>query len=200
MQDRFRGRGAWQDAMAAIVLLREREVPFDINVTAVRSVLADLDALIGFVEREGCQRVNIHWPLTMGIGSKLSADEIPGQDEWESLVRHVRSRVEAQPGFFVEVEWGFLVNGEPLAGCALADFSNLEIMPDGRAYRRGLLVNQPAMASLTMAGDELTLSRPRHGEELLRSTMPSRSDGCPVMRADGRRACIYNKVRSLSVS
>src|SRR5579875_1863630 len=29
VQDRFRGRGAWQDAMAAITLLREREVPFD---------------------------------------------------------------------------------------------------------------------------------------------------------------------------
>src|SRR5579875_3686647 len=118
VQDRCRGRGAWQDAMAAITLLREREVPFDINVTAVRSALGGIEALIGFAEREGCRRVNIHWPSAMGLG--------------DTLVRQVRSRAGTRPGFFVEIERGFLAAGEPLAGCALADFSNLEVMPDGR--------------------------------------------------------------------
>src|SRR5579875_36474 len=172
VQDRFRGRGAWQDAMAAITLLREREVPFDINVTAVRSAL--------------------------GLGGTLGADEIPRRDEWESLVRQVRSRAGTRPGFFVEIERGFLAAGEPLAGCALADFSNLEVMPDGRAYRCGLLVDQPEMASLTMAGAELRFSRPQYGEQLLLATMPPSCDGCPVMRAEGRRACIYDKVDSCS--
>lgn len=185
--------------MDTIRLLREREVPFDINVTAVRPVLSGLDELIGFAEREGCRRVNIHWPSTMGIGSGLSADQIPGQDEWETLVRGIGSRVERRPGFFVEIERGFLAEGEPLTGCALVGFSNLEVMPDGRTYRCGLLVDQPAMASLTMAGDELALSRPGYGEELLLSTMPPSCDRCPVMRADGRRACIYDKVGSLSL-
>jgi MoaA/NifB/PqqE/SkfB family radical SAM enzyme len=199
VQDRFRGPGAWQDAIETIELLREHEVPFDINVTAVRSALKSLDALIDFADREGCRRVNIHWPSTMGIGSKLDADQIPGQDEWASLVSQVGSRLETRTGFFVEIERGFLADGEPLTGCALVGFSNLEIMPDGRAYRCGLLVDQPAMASLTMTGDELSLSRPRHGEELLLSTLTSPCDGCPVMRADGRRACIYDKVRSFSL-
>ena len=199
VQDQFRGLGAWQDAMDTLGLLREHEVPFDVNVTAVRPVLGGLDELISFAEREGCRRVNIHWPSTMGLGSGLSADHIPGQDEWAALVRRIESRIERHPGFFVEIERGFLAEGEPLSGCALADFSNLEVMPDGRAYRCGLLVDQPAMASLTMAGDELRLSRPGHGEALLLSTMPPSCDGCPVMRAEGRRACIFDKASSLSL-
>ena len=199
IQDRFRGPGAAQDAIDTIKLLGEHEVPFDINVTAVRPVLSGLDELLGFAEREGCRRVNIHWPSIMGIGLGLSPDQIPGQDEWEALVRRIGSRVESRPGFFVEIERGFLAEGEPLTGCALPDFSNLEIMPDGRAYRCGLLVDQPAMASLTMAADTLRLSRPGYGEDLLLSTMPSACDGCPVMRADGRRACIFDKVSSLSL-
>jgi MoaA/NifB/PqqE/SkfB family radical SAM enzyme len=198
VQDRFRGPGAWQEATDTIRLLRKHEVPFDINVTAVRPVLSGLDDLIRFAEHDGCRRVNIHWPSAMGIGSELSADQIPGRDDWEALVRRIGSRVETQPGFFVEIERGFLTEGELLTGCALVGFSNLEVMPDGRAYRCGLLVDQPAMASLTMAGHELRLFRPSYGEELLLSTMPSSCDGCPVIRADGRRACIFDKVSSLS--
>jgi MoaA/NifB/PqqE/SkfB family radical SAM enzyme len=197
VQDRFRGHGAWQDAIDTIGLLRTNGVPFDLNVTAVRPVLSGLDELIGFAEREGCRRVNIHWPSTMGLGGGLSADDIPGQDEWAALVRRIASRVEQRPGFFVEIERGFLAEDEPLSGCALADFSNLEVMPDGRAYRCGLLVDQPAMASLTMTGDELRLSRPGYGEALLLSIMPSSCDGCPVMRAEGRRACIFDKASSV---
>jgi MoaA/NifB/PqqE/SkfB family radical SAM enzyme len=199
IQDQFRGQGAWQDAMDTIGLLREHKVPFDINVTAVRTVLSGLERLIGFAEREECRRVNIHWPSTMGMGSGLSEDQIPGRAEWEKVVRRIESRIEQRPGFFVEIERGFLAEGEPLSDCALADFSNLEIMPDGRAYRCGLLVDQPAMASLTMAGDELRLSRPDRGEELLLSTMPASCDGCPVKRAEGRRACIFDKVSSLGL-
>jgi len=39
VQDAFRGRGAWQDAMDTIRLLRDRGILFDINVTGVRPVL-----------------------------------------------------------------------------------------------------------------------------------------------------------------
>ena len=53
-------------------------------------------------------------------------------------------RVETRPDFFVEIERGFLAEGDPLVGCALDDFSNLQILPDGRAYRCGLLVDQEA--------------------------------------------------------
>lgn len=199
VQDHFRGPGAWQDSIETITLLHSRRIPFDINVTALRPVLSELGALIGFAEREGCRRVNIHWPSAMGLGSGLNADQIPGKDEWTALVRQIGARTETQSGFFVEVERGYLAEGASLTGCALATFSNLEVMPDGRAYRCGLLVDQPGMASLTMAGGELSLSRPAHGEELLRSTMPPTCEGCPVMRADGRHACIYDKVRSFSL-
>ena len=44
VQDAFRGRGAWQDAMDTIRLLRDRGVLFDINVTGVRPVLDGIEA------------------------------------------------------------------------------------------------------------------------------------------------------------
>lgn len=200
VQDRLRGVGAMRDALATISMLHERTVPFDINVTGVRPALDRLDALISFAEREGCRRVNIHWPSAMGLGGKLTADDIPEQGEWEKLVQSVESRVEDRPGFFVEVERGFLGEGEPLTGCALTDFSNFQVMPDGRAYRCGLLVDQADMASLSMAGDKLSYASLTTGEETLRSLAQASCDGCPLMRADGRRACIYDKVRSLAAT
>jgi MoaA/NifB/PqqE/SkfB family radical SAM enzyme len=196
VQDELRGRGAWRDAMDTIELLRDIQVPFDINVTALKPVLGGVEALIGFADGAGCRRVNVHWPSLMGIGRGLDSDQIPGRNEWEGLVRRVGSRTERRPDFFVEIERGFLAGDQPLAGCALTGFSNLQVLPDGRAYRCGLLVDQAEMASLSMSGDELRITRPLDGEELLRTTMASTCDGCPVMRAGGRRACIYDKVSS----
>jgi hypothetical protein len=112
------------------------------------------------------------------------------------LVRVIGSRVEKRPDFFVEIERGFLAEDDPLTGCALTDLSNLQILPDGSVYRCGLLVDQKDMASLAMASDQLLLTRPGAGEELLRSSMPSSCDACPAVQADGRRACIYDKVSS----
>jgi len=196
IQDSFRGPGCWQDAQATISLLRERCVPFDINVTAVRSVLDGIDALIEFADEVGCRRVNIHWPSTIGLGAALAADEIPHRSEWAALVQRIAARTERRPDFFVEIERGYLDDGQPLIGCALADMSNLQILPDGSAYRCGLLVDQAGMSSLAMTGDRVVIARPEHGEELLRMSMPRICAGCPVMQGDERRACIYDKVSS----
>jgi MoaA/NifB/PqqE/SkfB family radical SAM enzyme len=196
VQDEFRGPGAWQDAMDTIELLRKNAVVFDINVTAVQPVLAGIDRLIDFAHDAGCRRVNIHWPSTIGLGTTLDPGAVPDRGEWLQLTRRVAQRVERRPDFFVEIERGYLADDEQLAGCALADFSNLQILPDGRAYRCGLLVDQDEMASLTMDGAELRLTSPGHGEERLRADWLSSCDSCPVMRADGRRACIYDKVSS----
>ena len=196
VQDGFRGRGAWRDAMDTIQLLREIGVLFDINVTGVRPALDGIDDLIDFAEGEGCRRVNVHWPSSIGLGAQLTADEIPDRVEWEKLVRTIADRVETRPDFFVEIERGLLADDDPLTGCALQDFSNLQILPEGRAYRCGMLVDQEGMASLAMTGDQLLLTRPETGEELLRSSMPPGCDTCPAVQADGRRACIYDKVSS----
>jgi MoaA/NifB/PqqE/SkfB family radical SAM enzyme len=194
LQDSFRGPGAWRDAIDTIGLLCERGILFDINVTGVRPVLSGIEKLICFANENGCRRVNVHWPSSIGLGANLAADQIPGREEWASLVRSVAERAQQEP--FIEIERGFLGEGDHLARCALDDFSNLQILPDGRAYRCGLLVDQEGMASLAIAGDELRIARPGLGEELLRSTTPPGCDACPAMQADGRRACIYDKVSS----
>ena len=196
VQDTFRGRGAWRDAMDTIRLLRQHDILFDINITGVRPALDNIDALIDFADAEGCRRVNVHWPSSIGLGAQLTAEQIPDRGEWEKLVRRIAERVERRPDFFVEIERGFLAEDDRLTGCALEDFSNLQILPDGRAYRCGLLVDQEGMASLAMTGDQLRLSRPDMGEERLRSLTPSGCDACPALQVDGRRACIYDKVSS----
>jgi MoaA/NifB/PqqE/SkfB family radical SAM enzyme len=193
VQDEFRGPGAWQDAMDMIKLLREHAVTFDINVTAVKPVLSGVDKMIDFARDHSCRRVNIHWPSTIGIGTTLDPGAVPDRGEWLELIRRV-ARLERRSDFFVEIERGYLVDDERLTGCALEDFSNLQILPDGRAYRCGLLIDQEEMASLAMTGDQLRLTGPGHGEERLRADWLSTCDSCPVMRADGRRACIYDKV------
>jgi MoaA/NifB/PqqE/SkfB family radical SAM enzyme len=199
IQDDLRGKGACRDAMDTIELLSEQKVLFDINITAVRSVLGGLDELIEFAEEAGCRRVNIHWPSAMGMGSQLNADQIPRRNDWAELVDKVAKRTEKHPGFFVEIERGFLEEGEPFSGCALEDFSNLQILPDGRAYRCGLLVDQEEMASMFMMGDELRVIRPGEGEDLLRQSRSSSCDSCPATRAEGRYACIYDKPSSIRV-
>lgn len=197
VQDGFRGRGAWRDAMDTIRLLRHHGVLFDINVTGVRPVLDGIGALIRFADEEGCRRVNVHWPSSIGLGADLAADHIPDREEWQKVVRTIAERVETRPDFFVEIERGFLAEDDRLTGCALEDFSNLQILPDGRAYRCGLLVDQEGMASLAMTGDQLLMTRAGFGEELLKSSTPSGCDACPAVQADGRRACIYDKVSSV---
>lgn len=196
VQDALRGHHAWRDAIDTIRLLRQHDVLFDINVTGVRPALDGIDKLIDFADAEGCRRVNVHWPSSIGLGAQLTAEQIPDRGEWEKLVRRIAERVETRPDFFVEIERGFLAEDDLLTGCALEDLSNLQILPDGRAYRCGLLVDQVGMASLAMAGDQLRLTRPSFGEELLRSAMPSGCDICPAVQADSRRACIYDKVSS----
>lgn len=195
IQDSFRGAGAWHDATETIKVLRANGVLFDINVTAVCSVLDGLPALIDYAEEAGCRRVNIHWPSSMGIGYTLDAGEIPDQDTWQALTRRIAQRADRGPDFFVEIERGFLEPDQPLTNCALVGFSNLQIMPDGRAFRCGLLADQAEMASLVMADGELRLTRADPGEDKYVPASGPACDGCPVK--DGRRACIYDKVSSL---
>ena len=112
------------------------------------------------------------------------------------LVRRIEGRTEPKTGFFVEIERGFLTGDEKLTGCALNDFSNLQIFPDGRAYRCGLLVDQPDMASLSMTGDELVFTRRESGEEGLASGLLPSCRSCPAVNSQDHRACIYDKASS----
>lgn len=197
IQDSFRGAGAWHDATETMKVLQANGVPFDINVTAVSAVIDGVPELIGFARQAGCRRVNIHWPSSMGIAHSLDPDQIPDRATWETLTRRISQRVDHSPDFFVEIERGFLEPGQPLTNCALVGFSNLQIMPDGRAFRCGLLADQAELASLVMADGELRQAQPDPGEEeLLRKAVEgSLCDGCPVM--EGGRACIYDKISSL---
>jgi molybdenum cofactor biosynthesis enzyme MoaA len=192
LQDSFRGPGAWQDAMDTIAMLGRCGVTIDVNVTAIRPVLDGIPNLIDFAALMGCRRVNVHWPSVMGLGRKLSADTIPDRAAWEAMIERVRAHVAPDASCFVEIERAFLREGEPLTGCALADSSNLQILPDGSAYRCGLLVDDREMASLRFAQGEVLLDSDGGEERIKRGARDCSS--CPAIRSTERRACIYDKL------
>jgi hypothetical protein len=182
--------------MDTLDLLRKHNITFDINVTGVRSVIDGLDALIDFSGQSGCRRLNIHWPSAMGLGSSMPPSEIPDKSTWQSLVGQIKARTETQGNFFIDIERSFLDDGEPLTTCAIRSFSNLQILPDGRAYRCGLLVDQPEMASMTMAGGKLLMSAQDRGEELMRSEIGRSCQACPVVDGNERHTCITDRITS----
>jgi MoaA/NifB/PqqE/SkfB family radical SAM enzyme len=193
VQDALRGPGSWTDAVETVAMLREAGVPFDVNVTGVRRVLDGIPDVIEYAAAAGCRRVNIHWPSQMGLGRDLPPDAFPDREAWLSMIDRVRSQVGPAAEYFVEIERGFLGEGDALVGCALADGSNLQIMPDGRVYRCGLLVDDPRMASLRFAQAGPRLVGPGRGEEALRRRL-SGCSGCPIFESGERRACIYDKL------
>jgi len=108
------------------------------------------------------------------------------------MVERVEAHVDPDADYFVEIERAYLRDDERLTGCALADFSNLQILPDGTAYRCGLLVDDGAMASLRFTGGELLLDA-MGGEERMTHCSGGCSS-CPAVRSAERRACIYDKI------
>jgi MoaA/NifB/PqqE/SkfB family radical SAM enzyme len=195
VQDHLRGRGAWRDATALVQLLGEKHVMFDINVTAVRSTHSGIEKLIAYARTAGARRVNIHWPSRMGIGHGLPATEIPTEEEWRHFRAEALRSGSGDRDFFVEVEKAFLDPDEQLSKCALSDSTNLQIMPDGRVYRCGLLIDDPSMASLAIIGSTLVLAHADRGEQLLAAEAATPCFSCPLKLSE-RRACIYDKMSS----
>ncbi len=194
-QDRLRGRGAHRDAYSAIDVVREAGIPFDVNVTAVRHLISLIPHLTDQVESLGGRRVNIHWPSAMGLGADL-VDVSPTPAQWRRLTDAVAARQPARPDFVVEVQRGFVdQTADGGTDCAIPALSNLQVFPDGRAYRCGLLVDRPEMASLTMADGVLRVTGPHVGEDAV-GVGSDGCDGCPLSKDD--RACIYDKVVSPS--
>src|SRR2546429_5809372 len=85
-----------------------------------------------------------------------------------------------------------LREGAPPRGYSLADSYNLQILPDGSAYRCGLLVDDREMASLRFARGEVLLDSDGGEERIKRGARDCSS--CPAIRSTERRACIYDKL------
>jgi hypothetical protein len=136
----------------------------------------------------------------MGLGQDLAAEELPDEAMWRALVDAVGNYTPPNDTFFVEVERVFLGRNEALRGCALIEPTNLQVMPDGRAYRCGLLVDDADMASLRFKEGQLVTVNRLAGEEQLRIVAQD-CVSCPAAKGQaGARACIYDKARSASLT
>lgn len=83
------------------------------------------------------------------------------------LVEWVEGLGATDEHFFVDIERAFLDPGESLSACAVNDMSNLQVMPDGSAYRCGAVADSPEMSTMAFSGSALTLRHRGRGEDSL---------------------------------
>jgi MoaA/NifB/PqqE/SkfB family radical SAM enzyme len=72
LNDKYRGVGATHLAVTAIAALKELSIPFRINATPTQNVLDHfgLFALYDFAEEQGAKEVLVHFPSTVGRGTR----------------------------------------------------------------------------------------------------------------------------------
>jgi hypothetical protein len=136
VNDKHRGQDAAQKALATIKALNRTggEIPFRINATVTRSAINGLYELYDFAQNSSAQAVLVHFPSTVGRGSRwqqgqgplaqyLSKSEVPRDDipyafdqtdgwgEWSDAVQWAadvyNKRKITRPGFRVECEDGY---------------------------------------------------------------------------------------------
>ncbi len=192
--DRLRGQGSFADAIATTEELRRLEIRFDINCTVLRSCLNDFPEMLGFAEKLGARRLNVHWFSAVGRGEVHAAEESLTAIEWrDRVVSVVRDYRSPRDSYFVDCElaydYGF--KGQRPGACAVRDRENLQFFPDGSVFSCGMLVDRPWLSAYEWNDGKLMT---RGGEtELSRANACS---GCAFRQADGgfTPLCIYNRL------
>jgi|GEM_PF-2333844 len=75
INDRYRGKGATENALATIAMLGEKQIPFRVNATVMKAAIDGLWDLYGFARQEGAQAVLVHFPSMVGRGRRW--DRLP---------------------------------------------------------------------------------------------------------------------------
>jgi len=202
VNDSIRGRGAFQDAFVAIDQLRQKDIPFDINCTVVRSNQGQVPELLEFAESAGANRVNLHWFSRVGRAASSRSDAILGEpldkEEWLNTLNVAESWGNARSGsaMTVDCELGFQYGlpGENLAMCAVRDKTNLQFAPDGTVTACGLLMDSPLRAGYIFRDGQL-FERSDNDNELTQANTTEVCKGCPIRPTvlGNAALCIYNR-------
>jgi MoaA/NifB/PqqE/SkfB family radical SAM enzyme len=194
--DRLRGRGAFDDAMAAIDVIHQRGIPLEINYTVLRSSLDDVQAMIDLAESIGAARLNMHWFSLVGRARKHAQDEAVSARDWhDRVLQVVRDYQSPRAGFAVDCELGYAYDlpGEERDSCAVRGRTNLQFFPSGAVFACGMLVEDELRSGYLWQDGTLTK---RPGTSELADTDVVGCDGCPLRQeSDGLiPLCIYNRL------
>ena len=190
VQDGLRGPGAWRGAMDTVRLARPAGCPVRHQchwraIGAGRPGCAD--PLRGRGGLPPGQRALAVEPSAWA--GELAAEQIPDPMEWLDLVTVISKRAETRPDLFVEIERGFLAEGEPLDGNAPCLFSPIcRYFPTVGPIAAGCWSTKWAWRRWPR--DQLLLTRPGSGEDLLEATMSPACSSCPAM-SSRRQASLY---------
>jgi MoaA/NifB/PqqE/SkfB family radical SAM enzyme len=202
----LRGRGAFDDAMHTIRRLTQLNVPVAVNCT-VTSLLADrVSEMIGFVEKLGAFRLNLHWLSSVGR-ARARPDLVVSTERWRAVLDTLIEYRPARPDYEVDCEVGWIYPDlkdlvDPFE-CAVRARTNLQFMPDGRVFSCGLLVESEQLHGYEWR-DGVLHSRIHSQTEVVIaddaacSTCPIRNALNEYQTGDNRElspACIYQRAR-----
>lgn len=137
LNDRFRGRGAANNAWRTVDLLVGHGIPVDINCTVMHSTAHDAMRLAGYAYGRGARRINFHSFSPIGRGHNLQ-DEAMTSKEWGrfcDLMAGYKYALKDDYGiddFTVDVEFAYdfgIPTAEAKNACAIADGTNLQFRP-----------------------------------------------------------------------
>lgn len=168
--DRLRGRGAFRNARDTVEMLRERDIPTDINCTIMRSTFYDGPRMVDLAHYWGARRINFHSFSPIGRGSNL-AEEALSPHEWrdfcEMIQYHKYDNAYMQSWgseFEVDVELGYdfgLPRDQVLGACAISEGRNLQFRPPKAGAQEvavvacGLLMTDPDKSAYVFKDGEL---------------------------------------------
>lgn len=137
LNDRFRGRGAADNAWRTVNMLGERGIPVDINCTVMRSTAHDAMRLANYARHRGARRINFHSFSPIGRGHNLQSEAMTSV-EWGRFCdlmvgfKYALKDDYDVEDFVVDVEFAYdfgVPTVQSKAACAIADGFNLQFRP-----------------------------------------------------------------------
>jgi len=173
MNDRIRGEGSFDRAVAGVKKALKQGYRLSIIFTASRLNISDLKNMPGFLKSLGVDRffvqiVGIRGRSTQDSGHSLQLT----QKEWTPVVSRVARRA-ASLGIHVTYPKVFLKRSEPFE-CAGLVADNYFIFPNGRVYRCPVCEDFPLHA-FAFEEDRLIARPPINEKELFNLSIP---EGC----------------------
>lgn len=182
--DAIRGRGAYNQAIKTMSILRKHQIPFVITASITPESLGEIASLLALAEESGCCTINIHWvsPTGRAVNGACSISS----DAWLAVCRLLMDykpkrrslKIQCQPAYWTE---DLQALGTTLRrdACAVRERTNLQFMPNGSVYACGLLTDRPGLNAYAWTGDIIV---ERQGRTELTICQQSGRPGCPVRR------------------
>lgn len=168
--DLFRGRGAFDRAVAGMAHLRAMDVPYQINTTVARHNVSQMPETLAFAKELGAQALHLFLLVPVGCGVEIADDQQITPDEYEAVLNWL---------YDAEMAGGI----ELKATCA-PHYFRIVRQRQAEERRQGIVRERPAShhrqqhAGATMGGGHPGGNGAHEGNEAARQAMSAMTKGC----------------------